>query len=81
MYPLLVRPVQDVMIYKELRMEGFIVHRWLDRWYEGIEQNRKWIKEGQLKYHETITEGFESTFKAFVNMLQGENKGKAIVRI
>lgn len=62
-------------------MEGFIVSRWLDRWLEGIQPNIRWIKEGKLKYHETVTEGFENMFDAFVDMLQGKNFGKAIVKV
>lgn len=62
-------------------MEGFIVSRWLDRWFEGIKQNIQWIKEGKLKYNETITDGFENMFQAFVDMLEGKNFGKAIVKV
>lgn len=60
-------------------MEGFLVLRWLDRWAEGIQQNIQWIKEGKIKYRETVTNGFENMFKAFTDMLKGENIGKAIV--
>lgn len=67
------------MVLKQLKMEGFVFHRWVNRWYEGIEQNMEWIKEGKLKYHETITSGFENLFAAFVGMLQGKNIGKAVV--
>ncbi|CAG9865277.1 unnamed protein product [Phyllotreta striolata] len=73
--------VQYPLTFNQLRMEGFIVHRWLDRWFEGIEQNKKWIEEGKLKYRESVTEGFENTFTAFVDMLRGGNVGKAIVKI
>lgn len=69
------------IISKELKLEGFIVGRWLDRWMEGILQNLKWIKEGKIKYKETITEGFENMFEAFVDMLKGGNTGKAIVKV
>lgn len=41
----------------------------------------EWIKDQSLVYKETITEGFENTFDAFVNMLQGKNIGKAIVKL
>ncbi|XP_028144094.1 prostaglandin reductase 1 [Diabrotica virgifera virgifera] len=66
---------------KQLKMEGFNVSRWHDRWMEGINQNLEWIKQGKIKYHETITEGFENMFKAFTGMLKGENTGKAIVKV
>lgn len=62
-------------------MEGFVYLRWQDRWHEGIEQNQNWIREGKLKYRETITEGFENMPKAFTDMLQGGNWGKAIVKV
>jgi len=48
---------------------------------EGIEQNLEWIKEGKLKYKETVTDGFVNIFKAFVDMLQGGNIGKAVVKV
>ncbi|GLG95105.1 Ptgr1_1 protein [Gryllus bimaculatus] len=72
--------VQPSMVFKELRMEGFIVHRWTDRWMEGIHTNLKWIREGKLKYRETVTEGFKNMPKAFMGMLKGENTGKAIIK-
>lgn len=62
-------------------MEGFYVYRWTDRWFEGIEQNKKWIEEGKLKYKETVTDGFENLLEAFVGMLKGDNYGKAIVKV
>ncbi|KAJ8927308.1 hypothetical protein NQ314_020244 [Rhamnusium bicolor] len=72
--------VQFSMIMKELKMEGFHVTRWTDRWLEGILQNKKWIEEGKLNYRETVTEGFENMFNAFVDMLKGGNFGKAVVK-
>ena len=73
--------IQGAMAFKQLKMEGFIVTRWGNRWMEGIEQNLKWVQEGKIKYRETITDGFENTFKAFTDMLKGVNYGKAIVRV
>lgn len=62
-------------------MEGFIVFRWLDRYEEGLQQNMKWIKEGKLRYKETVSSGFENLFEAFVSMLKGGNMGKSVVKI
>ncbi|XP_057667045.1 prostaglandin reductase 1-like isoform X2 [Diorhabda carinulata] len=73
--------VQYPMTFNQLKMEGFIVHRWLDRWLEGIEQNKNWIQEGKLKYPETVTNGFENMYEAFTDMLRGGNIGKAIVKV
>jgi len=73
--------IQGSVVFKQLKMEGFVVTRWIDRWQEGIHANLKWIQEGKLKYKETTTEGFENMFKAFVDMLQGGNTGKAVVKV
>ena len=73
--------VQPAMVFNSLKMQGFIVHEWLDRWTEGIEKNLAWIKEGKIRYRETVTEGFENTYKAFTGMLKGENTGKAIIKV
>nr|CAI5870066.1 unnamed protein product [Callosobruchus analis] len=61
-------------------ISGFIVTRWANRWMEGIEQLAKWIKEGKLKYRETVTDGFEKMPEAFIDMLKGGNTGKAVVK-
>lgn len=47
---------------------------------EAMEQNLKWIQDGKLKYRESITDGFENMPKAFIDMMNGHNFGKAIVR-
>lgn len=73
--------LQTIFVFKQLKMEGFLVWRYADRWMEGITQVGKWIEEGKIKYHETTTEGFENTPQAFIEMLRGKNFGKAIVKV
>lgn len=72
--------LQPAFVFKQLRMEGFVVTRYGDRWFEGIERNLAWIKEGKLKYRETVSHGFDNMYQAFVSMLRGENVGKAVVK-
>ncbi|GLH11488.1 Prostaglandin reductase 1 [Gryllus bimaculatus] len=72
--------IQPAIVGNQLKMEGFIVARWLDRFMEGIMQNYEWVKMGKLKYFETITEGFENLPRAFIDMMKGCNFGKAVVR-
>lgn len=61
-------------------MEGFQSYLFYDRISEAFENNLKWIQQGKLRYNETITEGFENMPKAFIEMLEGKNIGKAIVK-
>ncbi|XP_045448867.1 prostaglandin reductase 1-like [Melitaea cinxia] len=73
--------LQPSIVFKELKIEGFIVTRWANRWQEAIVQLITWIKDGQLKPKEHVTVGFDKLYDAFVGMLAGENKGKAVVKI
>jgi len=68
------------LIYKNLKMEGFMVMRWQKEWLEGIHQLRDWIIEGKLKVQETINEGFEVMPQAFIDLLSGKNTGKQIIK-
>lgn len=68
-------------LVKQLKVEGFIVVRWMNRWSEGITQMAQWLKEGKIQYREEIVNGFGNTVKAFIGMLQGENTGKMLVKV
>lgn len=72
---------QKNFVFKQLKMEGFIVHRWANRWMEGVSQMLQWIKDGKIKFLETVTEGFENMPQAFMEMLNGKNTGKAVVKV
>lgn len=73
--------LQPTFVFKQLKMEGFIVSRWAAEWFNGIAQLKKWTDEGKLKYRETVTNGFENMPTALINMLQGGNFGKAIIKV
>ena len=69
------------MLVNRLRMEGFLVFDYVDRYPEGLRQLAAWMKEGKIKYREDIVDGLESTPKAFLRLLTGENFGKQLVRV
>lgn len=72
--------LQPAIVFKELKVEGFIVTRWLNRWDEGVEKNLSLLKEGKLKYKEKVYHGFDNMVDALVGILRGENTGKAVVK-
>lgn len=72
---------QTIFVFKQLKMQGLIVWAWNNRWMEGITVMLKWIDDGKIKYQETVTEGFENTPQAFMDMLNGKNFGKAVVKV
>ena len=69
------------LLTKQARAEGFIISQFMDRFAEGIPQMAQWIKEGKIKYRETIVEGFENMPRALIGVLQGDNTGKMVVAI
>ncbi|KAI4808646.1 hypothetical protein KUCAC02_000695 [Chaenocephalus aceratus] len=69
------------MIFKQLKMEGFMQSRWEHKNPESLKRLMGWLKEGKLQCREHITKGFEKMPAAFMGILQGENVGKAIVAV
>lgn len=69
------------MIRQRATMTGFIISEHLDYWPGALNELAGWVREGKLKYHETISEGLESAPSAFLGMLRGANLGKQLVRI
>ncbi len=69
-----------LLIVHRAKIEGFLVSDYASRFGEGIPQMAAWLKEGKLKYDESITEGFENMPAAFIGMLRGENTGKQLVK-
>uniref|UniRef100_A0A8C2EHB5 Prostaglandin reductase 1 n=1 Tax=Cyprinus carpio TaxID=7962 RepID=A0A8C2EHB5_CYPCA len=69
------------MIFKQLKMEGFLVGRWEHKNEESLKRMLTWVQEGKLKCKEHVTVGFENMPAAFMGMLQGENIRKAIVKV
>lgn len=62
-------------------MQGFIVGNYAEKFPEGMQQLSKWLKEDKLTYSETIVEGFDAIPQAFIDLFEGKNKGKMIVKI
>jgi NADPH-dependent curcumin reductase CurA len=69
-----------ILIGKQAKKHGFLVFSYMKRYPEGMKQMGEWIKEGKIKYDETVVEGFENTGQAFIDMMTGKNIGKMIVK-
>ena len=70
------------MITKRARIEGFLVSEFADQHAEALVEMSEWVRQGKLKYRETIEEGgIESAPAAFISMLKGGNIGKQLVKI
>jgi NADPH:quinone reductase len=62
-------------------MQGFLVSDYAPRFNEAIPRLARWVLSGDIRYRETVTDGLENAPRAFIGMLNGENRGKALVRV
>ncbi len=69
------------LIVKRATVRGFLVMDYIQRFREATTDLATWYQLGQLKCEERITEGLEHAPQAFVEMMQGANTGKQLVRI
>ena len=70
-----------MIIGKRLLLQGFLVSDHRDELVQFQTDMASWIKEGKIKWEETIVDGIENTPKAFMGLFQGENTGKMLVRV
>lgn len=70
-----------IFLTRSATLKGFLVFDYQARFPEGIRQMAQWIKEGRIKYRETIVEGLENAPKAFIGLFKGENVGKQLVKV
>jgi NADPH-dependent curcumin reductase CurA len=70
-----------LMVGRRLTMRGFIVTDHPNASEEYITKAVGWVADGKLVYRETIAVGIENAPQAFIDMLQGGNTGKQIVRL
>ena len=66
---------------KSLRLEGFLVSQYRERWAEGRAELEALVASGALRYRETIAAGIERAPEAFIGMLTGSNLGKQLVEL
>lgn len=72
--------LQPMLLTRSVLMQGFIVSNYQSRFREGIQQLSQWVKEGKLKYKETIVDGFDKLPEALIGLFYGNNSGKMIVK-
>ena len=70
-----------MVVTKRLRMEGFLISEHLDRFPEFLTTAREWVRDGRLRYRETVIEGIENAPSAFLGLLRGESIGKMLVKV
>ena len=73
--------LQPILLTKSATMRGFIVGDFSDKFPMAIKQLGTWLKQGKLTYSETIVYGFRNIPQAFIDLFDGKNEGKMIVKV
>ncbi len=73
--------VQPFLVKNSALMQGFIVSNYSEKFPEAMKHLSTWLAEGKLTYSETVVEGFENIPQAFIDLFDGKNKGKMVVKI
>ena len=74
--------LESILLRKRIKMQGFIIFDdYGKRYPEFVKGMTTWLKQGNIKFLEDMTDGLEHAPEAFIGMLKGKNFGKSIVRV
>ncbi|HEU0043134.1 NADP-dependent oxidoreductase [Sphingomonas sp.] len=69
------------LIYKRVRMEGFVATDFAPLNGAFMRDMTGWLKDGRVKYQETVLEGFERAPEGLIGLFEGRNTGKMLIRV
>ncbi len=75
-----VKTVRAILVNR-IRVQGMIVFDWLARYPEGIKALAGLVAAGKIKYRESVVQGIENAPQGFIDLLQGKNFGKQLVKL
>ena len=75
------RNVPGLVVVKRLRMEGFIVMDFAHADESAQQALEQWVADGRIRVVDDIVEGLEQAPMALIGLLNGENRGKRMVRV
>jgi len=71
----------DLILMHRLKIQGFIILDYMDRYPEALEALSGWMKEGKLKARLDVTDGLENALQSVKKLYTGDNMGKLMVRV
>ena len=70
-----------MILMRRLRVEGFIVLDYADRYPEAIAELSQWMAAGKIKVRQDVVDGLENALQAVKKLFTGANTGKLMVRV
>jgi NADPH-dependent curcumin reductase CurA len=78
--PYRVRNLRAVLVNR-LKLQGMIIFDWKDRYGEALKALAGYFAEGKLKYRESVVQGLENAPRGLMDLLNGKNFGKQLVKL
>jgi len=78
--PYRVRTWRAILVNR-LRVQGMIVFDWKDRYGEALKALGGYFAQGRLRYRESVVHGLENAPRGFMDLLDGKNFGKQLVKL
>ncbi len=75
------RATSPLAIGKQLTLKGFLVGGYGSTWPSSSRPMSAWLADGTVRYDETVVDGLENAPQAFMDLLDGANTGKMLVRL
>ena len=73
--------LQPIILTKSATMKGFIISDLSEDFPSATKQLTAWLNERKITFSETIIEGFDNIPQAFIDLFEGKNQGKMIVKV
>ena len=70
-----------MILMQRLRIEGFIVLDFAERYPEAVAALGQWMAEGKIKVRTEIVDGLENALQTVKKLFTGANTGKLIIRV
>ena len=69
------------IIYSRVMLRGFVGTDFLHLHGQFLSDMSGWLKEGKVKYQETILDGIDNAPSALIGLMEGKNSGKMLVKL
>ncbi|MBP7701979.1 MAG: NADP-dependent oxidoreductase [Phenylobacterium sp.] len=69
------------IIYSRVMLRGFVGTDFLHLHGQFLSDMSGWLKEGRVKYQETILDGIANAPSALIGLMEGKNSGKMLVKL
>jgi len=70
-----------MILMNRLKVEGFIIIDYMERYPEAIAAITQWMSEGKIKVQQDVVDGLENAVETVKKLYTGDNTGKLMVRV